>query len=127
MLVKKTFSEILEFNHYAEWAKQQEEDTKLKYAINKVQKRISEIIEDYIDESKDIDIDHASTNEKGHIVKNEDGTYAMTQGSEKKCREVKKNHFREWKSKEFEFDNYIATEIPELSDEVKDILTGFVI
>lgn len=127
MLIKKTFEQIIEFNHYANWLKQTKEQTKLSYAVGKVQKRISDFIVDYTDEVKDIEIDHASTNENGLLIIEND-SYSYTPEKMKKLRDAKKKHFNKWKEKEFEFENYIATEIPEnLTEEEKDILKDFVI
>lgn len=126
MIVKKTFEQILEFNHYANWLKQNGEETKLSYAVGKVQKKLFDFIEDYTDEVKDLDIDHASTNEKGVLIMEKEA-YSYTPDKMKRLREAKKKHLKEWKTKEFEFENYICTEVPELSDEVKDVLKDFVL
>lgn len=124
----KKFEQVLEFKHYAEWRKAQGFDTKLDYACSKVLKKLNSVcINKWNGLIADIEVDHASVNEKGNLI-TENNTYVFTPEKTKKMREAKQALLNEWEQKEFEFENHICSEIPEgLNEEEKEILTGFVL
>lgn len=124
----KTFEQILEFKHYSEWRKSQGLNTKLDYACTKVLKKLNSVcLNKWKGLLSDIEVDHASVDEKGNLV-TVNNTYQYTPEKTKKMREAKMALLNEWEQKEFEFENYICTEVPEgLNEEEKEALTGFVI
>jgi len=121
------------------------EESKFSYALKKVTKRIEKAIEipreEYTEELTDNNVRLASVDDKGNIVY-EVETVISANGEKKevktgtpkftieKLRE--KNKLQNELAKKFlatevEFDPYIATEIPELTEEEKEAFTGYVI
>jgi len=127
MLIKKNFEQILEFKNYANWRTSNGFNTKLDYAINKVLKRLNkECLDAFNIALSDIEVDYASVDKDGNLIKT-NNTYSYKPEKEKEMRHKKLELIKEWEGKEFEFENYIATEVGELNDEEKDILKDFVI
>ncbi len=120
----KTFEQVLEFNEYANKIK--DKQNKLSYACKKVQKRLAEYIEDYVDKIKDLDIEFASVDDKGNLVIHND-RYTYKPDKLRTLNEAKKKLWKENKDKEYEFESYICSELPELTQEELDILEGFVL
>ena len=120
----KTFEQVLEFNEYANKIK--DKQNKLSYACKKVQKRLAEYIEDYVDKIKDLDIEFASVDDKGNLVIHND-RYTYKPDKLRTLNEAKKKLWKENKDKEYEFESYICPELPELTQEELDILEGFVL
>jgi len=121
----KSFEQIIEFNELANGIK--DKRSKLAYACKKVQKRVAEYIEDYIDKLKDLEVEYASIDSNGDLIVKEN-KYSYKPERLKALNEAKKKLWKSYKSKEYEFESYICTEITEeLTDEEKDILEGFVL
>lgn len=127
---KVTFEQINEFltaSNQVLQAQKEEKESKLTYALKKVQKRIRKHIDDYMEVMRDIEVEHASTDADGNL-KYDGDKLVYTPLQEKNMRKKKREVYAEWLKKEFEFEPYIATEIKEeLSIEQKEALTGFVI
>lgn len=117
MKVEKTLEEVLNFgtiaNNYI--SRTQGKDEKFIYAIKKVAKKIKKHYEDYNDAIFNIDMDTCSVDEKGNILKDEQGNFVFTRENLIK----KRNSIKELIAQKVEFDNYIATSIPEDLTEVE--------
>lgn len=126
----KTFGEMYEFRVNASfYLKSLEEgETKLAYAIKKVDGKLQKHFDAYNEAMNDIEIDHAATDENGILVTDDKGGFRFTPASIKAKRKAYKELADEWGVKEFEVEEYFATEIPEdLNDNFKNSFTGFVI
>jgi len=66
------------------------QDTKLEHARNQTLKNAAEFIERYNDKLEDLNIDFCSVNEKGHILKDQNGDRVFTKDNQRAfAREVK--------------------------------------
>jgi hypothetical protein len=128
--MKKTFGEMYEFRvHASLYLKTLEEgETKLAYAIKKVDKKLQKHFDEYNEAMADVEIDHAATDENGILVTDEKGGFRFTPDSIKAKRKAYKKLADEWESKEFEVDTYFATEVPEdLNENFRNAFEGFVL
>jgi hypothetical protein len=128
--MKVTFEQINEFiqeSNFILAKRGEEKESKLTYAIKKMQKRLRKHIDDYMEEMRDIEVEFASTDEKGNLLK-VDKELVYTPASEKTVRKKKRSVYNEWLKKEFEIENYITTEVvEELTEDQQDALKGFVL
>lgn len=105
------------------------EETKLKYAIEKVGKRIPAITEQYFEDREDIEIANANVDKNGSIlsITSENGvkTYQYTAEGTKKVRRETKALFED---ERYEIKGHFVVDIPEdLDPEMREYFTGFVI
>lgn len=125
--MKKTIREIIQFNNFAtNWVAQNGVETKLKYAVNRMIKRTDPIKEKAFEELENARIDNCSVDERGNILREEGNPqlYKFTKDGLKALNKRSKEIY----SDEIEFEQYIATQLPEDLDEViRQIFTGFVI
>ena len=112
--MKITYEKLFQFNAIAGAYLQKEQDTKLKYAINKVAKRLTKAFENYNEMVADIKRDHCYT-EKDIIVRDEKGEYKYTKENEKKMTKAVKDLI----NNEIEFEPYFVLNIPEGLTEIE--------
>lgn len=145
--MKKTIKQISDFNKsVAVYLAEHTEENKITYALKKVSKRIEaktkEVLDDFNEKVMDVNIELASVDEKGNIVY-EVETVTDLAGSKKeiktevpkftpeKLREKNKRMAEMNKAvmkQEIEFENYIATEVPEdLTEDEIEAFKDFVI
>ena len=104
------------------------EETKLKYAIQKMGPRIDAITSDYVAEFDDIELEHANTDANGSVlfkIVDNRRQYDFTKEGLKKSNEAKKVLFE---VKEFDLKPHFCTDIPEgFPDEYRPFFEGFVL
>jgi hypothetical protein len=105
------------------WLTEHTEDSKFNYALKRVVDRALKINEEMKLKSEDAEIDHQATGEHGVLLYNPDSTRAYTAQGTKALREAR----IALNDLEFEIEPHYCTEIPELPDNVRELLTGFVI
>lgn len=126
---KKTYKQVFNFNVNANnYLKLHTEETKLKYAIERVGKANESVINSYYQKLADLQLEHAYANEKGVVpfTTNEQGTrvYEYSKEGLKKLDKAIEDLF----NSEVEIQVYYATELPEDYDNQWDeIFKGFVI
>lgn len=143
---KITIKEANEFQFAAQvYLSLHRDESKFTYALKKVQKRIDKAAEkpkdDYNEKVIDNNVRLASTDKDGNILY-EVETVIEPSGNKKEVNTGtpkfkpealrEKNKLQNELGKEFlntviEFEPYIATEIPELTEEEKEAFTGYVI
>lgn len=122
----KTVKEVIEFfNAASTWANQQDGvESKLKYAVEKMKRRLAPIIDDYRDGFEDMRIDFCSEDEKGNVLRDERNNLVFNKEG---LRNLNKRN-RELLASEAKFDPYFATQLPEhLDSGLREIFQGFVI
>lgn len=132
--VKKTYSEINVFTQVASQLlkKKKEgelvlpEGSKLRYAIQRVLPKCVEHLTDYNEANEDLQVEHASVDTEGNMLKEVNSTeYRYTPAKKveynKKVREL-------FRKKQVDAPQYIAQEIPKwLEEDTKMIFDGFVL
>lgn len=127
--MKTTFKKIRQFVAAAsKYLEDFPEETKLKYAIQKVGSRVDAITAEYVAEFDDIELEHANTDANGSVlfkIVGEKRQYDFTKEGLKKSNEAKKKLFE---TKEFELKPHFCPELPEnFPDEYRPYFEGFVI
>ena len=122
--MRKTYLELFELNQFAgSWLKKNEGESKMSYAIKKIGKRLKTIFEYYNEKINEIGINNCSVDDKQNIIKDEKGELVFT-----KENLIKKNkESKALLSTEVEIEPYICTEIPELTEEEKEVFEGILI
>lgn len=127
MTVKTTYEKIVGFSMMARiwFAKDKSnENTKLGYALTKMDARLQKIQQKYNNRRVDIQIDNCATDEKGLILKDERGEYRFDKAGLKKCNEELQTLFES----EVEIEPYFATQVPDsLTEAEREAFTGFVL
>ncbi|TXH13672.1 MAG: hypothetical protein E6R03_10940 [Hyphomicrobiaceae bacterium] len=133
-----TYNKILEFRAGAQFYEKaekekaekekrgRERDSKLAYAIRKVFKKTSSIIEKHEEALQDLRVEHAATDDDGIFLENERGTYRFTKEGTKAFNEAE----RKLRKAEVNIAGlaHYASEIPkDLDPDFVDIFVGFVI
>tara|TARA_R110000868_G_C10413527_1_gene722581 strand:- start:27 stop:461 length:435 start_codon:yes stop_codon:yes gene_type:complete len=144
--MKKTIKELNEFAiASAKYLAKNPAETKFSYAIKKVQKRIEkaseQVKENYNEELYDLNVKYASVDEKGNLMYEVETTIEAN-GSKKEVptqnlkftaeKFIEKNKVQRELGKkllatEIEFEAYIATEAPELTEEETETFKDFVL
>lgn len=127
--MKTTFKKTQQFVAAAsKYLKIFQEETKLKYAIEKIGPRIDAITEEYVAEFDDIELEHANTDANGSVlfkIVDNRRQYDFTKEGLKKSNEAKKILFE---VKEFELKPHFCTDIPEnFPEEYRQYFEGFVL
>lgn len=122
--VTKTYGEVIAFVQAANAVLQKTtQETKFTWALRRVVKPASDIVNQYNDEIATIDIQNASEDERGNLIK-QDGALVYTKENAKKRNTEKLALFR----KSVECPCYIATSLPkDLPLQFRDSFEGFVI
>lgn len=110
------------------YLKENKEETKLKYAINKVRARTTKCFQQYYEQKEDIEIDLANVDEKGSVLftVNAKGVreYQFTKEGVKELNKQLKELFTEDR---FEIESHICNELPEdIQGEYLNYFDGFV-
>jgi hypothetical protein len=105
------------------WLVEHTEDSKFNYALRRVSERALKINEEMKRHTEDAEIDHQATGDHGVLLYNPDGSRAYTAQGTKALRDAR----IALHDLEFEIEPHYCTEVPELPDNVKELLTGFVI
>jgi hypothetical protein len=106
------------------WLATHKEDSKFNYALKRVSERAMKINEEMRLKTEDVEIDHQATGEHGVLLYNPNGTRAYTAEGVKALRAAN----AALSDLEFEIEPHYCTEIPDdLPDDVRELLTGFVI
>lgn len=92
------------------------EDTKLRYALNRVMPQITKAQAKITEKFEEIDVDHCATDDKGIVLKDAQGGFQFTKDELKK-RNTERNKACE--ADEFEFTPYFATTIPDDLGEIE--------
>ena len=121
--MKLTIKQINEFSIVGS-AYMKDHNNKLSYAIRKVNKNITSVVESINENIEDLRIEHCSVDEKGNVLKDEKGNYKFSKDGLRALAKAVK----ELNNKIFEIEPFFATEIPDdLTEEQKEIFTGLVI
>ena len=127
--MEKTFEQILDFNAFVnEYVKKNKGESKLSYAMKKVQKKLANTIEEYVDKLKDLDIDKASVDKDGNLLI-KDERYLYSKDNLKELNKAKKELYESSRVDVYNVESHIVEYIDEyeLTLEQKDILEGFVL
>lgn len=121
----KSYQECFEFfNVASQWLAKNPEDSKMKYALTKMNRKIGKINEKYKDKVEEINIECCAVDDKGIILRGDNNSYQYNKEGllerNKKVNEL----FRS----EVEVEPYFATEpATNLTETEKEVFTGFVI
>lgn len=127
MNVTTTYERVFNFARTAsEWLAKAEgnQNTKLGYAITRLEPRVKKVAEQYTNATDDINITHCSTDDKGNILRDEHREYKFTKDALKLRNSDRQKLFES----AIEFKPYYATELPkDLTFAELDAFEGFVI
>lgn len=121
----KSYQDCFEFLNVAgQWLSKHEEESKFKYALAKVSRKLNKSREKYQESIEEINIEHCATDKDGVILRDTNGQYKYT-----KDELIKRNRkMNELFHSEVEVEPHIASEIPEgLTDLEKEVFEGFVL
>lgn len=122
----KTYQDCFEFFRAAsQWISRHDEESKFKYALTKVSRKITKLQEKYQESMEEINIEHCATEDKtGVILRDQQGQYKYTKDELiKRNREVNKLFHSE-----VEIEPHIATDVPEdLTSLEREVFDGFVL
>ncbi len=127
--MEKTFEQILDFNAFAnDYLSKNKGESKLSYAVKKVQKKLAKTIEEYVDKIKDLEIDKASVDKEGNLLI-KDNKYQYTKDNLKELNKAKKELYESSIVEVYNVDSHIVEYIDEyeLTLEQKEIFEGFVL
>jgi hypothetical protein len=119
-----TLNSILIFNNVANTMLNRSNDKKSQflYALQKVQKRVKSIIEDYQEELAEKQIDLAATDKDGFIIQNNEGVFKFSTEKQKELNLFVKNRMKE----KCEIEPYLAKDDINIDLLTRDALTPFV-
>lgn len=125
--MKTSWLKLVEFSRASQAYLAQDEknkDTKLGYAIKRVSSQLKHIQFEHVQMREDISIDHAATDAGGVLLTEPDGRYRFTP-------EGLKARNKQWHELEgadnYEIEPYFSTEVPEISDDLREAFEGFVL
>lgn len=120
----KTNLELVNFINFARgYLQQHKEQTKFRYALERMEKRLGPQCEAYTEALADLQIEHAATDENQAILTDEKGNFRYTKDGLRARHKAQK----ELVEKPVEIEPYLATEVPEdLGETEKIVASGFV-
>lgn len=123
----KTYRECFEFVRAAnQWVNRHEEESKFKYALTKVLRKIARVQEKWNEGIEEANIEHCATDKEGVILRDEKGQYRYTK-EELLQRNKRVNKLYD-SVPEVEVKPHFATEIPDdLTDLDREVFEGFVL
>lgn len=131
--MKKTYEEILAFDRAAgAYLKRQgEKESKLAYAVRRVAKSygrgMQKAKESYDERLQDIDIEHASEDERGILIVQND-SYVYTKEAQRRRLAAQRTALRELLASQVEFEPHFTAQPPDdLPEEVREAFAGFVV
>lgn len=105
------------------WLATHPEESKLNHSLKRVAERALKLNEEMGRRIEDLEIDHQATNADKVLLYNPDGTPAYTAQGKKALRDAK----LALNDEEFEIEPHYCSDLPELPEGTREILTGFVI
>jgi hypothetical protein len=122
----KTIKEIIEFINAGDRFFQQQngaQDSKFKYAFEKVRKRAMRLIERYQEDVEDARIENCATDERGVILRGQDQQYQFTKEGLKAFNAKR----RQLLSATPELEPFYSTAPEDLDEGTREACTGFII
>lgn len=121
----KTFRECFEFIRAAnQWISKHEEESKFKYALTKVARKLARVQEKWNEGIEEANIEHCATDKEGVILRDDKGQYRYTK-EELIARNKVVNKLYDT---QVEFQPHFATEVPEdLTELEREVFEGFVL
>lgn len=123
----KTNLQLVNFINFARlFMGQNKEQTKFRYSLERMDKRLKPQISDYNDALTDLQIEHAATDgDKGPVLTDEKGNFRYTKDGLRARNKAQKDLLEKTVA---DFEPYFATELPEnLSQIEKEVCAGFVV
>lgn len=123
--MKKSFRECFEFVRTAQqWISKHEEESKFKYALTKVSRKIARVQEKWNEALEEANIEHCATDKDGVILRDEHGQYKYV-----KEELLKRNkRVNSLYNSEVDIEPHFATEVPEdLTGLEQEVFEDFVL
>lgn len=123
--MNKTYQECFEFFSAAsQWISKHEEESKFKYALTKLSRKITKLQEKYREHVEERNIEHCATDKDGVILRDEQGQYKYTKDELiKRNREV-----TEFYKSQTQIEPHFVSEVPsDLTSLEKEVFEGFVL
>lgn len=124
--MKKTNLQIINFLNFARgYLRTNEEKTKFRYALERMEKKASKLFDDYSEAMTKVQIDHAATDADKVILTDAAGNLRFT----KEGLFARNKAQKELLAQEVEVEPYFATELPKepLSEAEQEVCAGFVL
>src|SRR5882724_6960915 len=121
----KSYRECFEYVRTAgQWIAKHEEESKFKYALTKVSRKLARVQEKWQELIEEINIEHCATDKEGVILRDEHGQYKYVKEELiKRNKEVNSLY-----NQEVNIEPHFATEVPEdLTYLEREVFGGFVI
>src|SRR5882724_5502824 len=121
----KSYRECFEYVRTAgQWIAKHEEESKFKYALTKVSRKLARVQEKWQELIEEINIEHCASDKEGVILRDEHGQYKYTKEELlKRNKEVSALY-----NQEINIEPHFASEVPEdLGFLEREVFTGFVI
>src|SRR6266404_5876859 len=121
----KSYRECFEFARTAsQWIAKHEEESKLKYALTKLSRKLGRVQEKWQELIEEINIEHCATDKEGVILRDEHGQYKYVKEELlKRNKEVNALY-----NQEVNIEPHFVSELPkDLTQLEQEIFTGFVI
>jgi hypothetical protein len=121
----KTNLQLINFVNFARgFLQQHKEQTKFRYALERMEKRLAKPIEGYQEAVADLQIEHAATDETQAILTDVQGNVRYTKDGIRARNKAQ----RDLLENPVEIEPYMATEVPDdLRDAEKQACAGFVL
>lgn len=122
----KTNLQLVNFINFARiFLQQHKENTKFRYALERMDKRLTPQIESYAEAVADLQIEHAAIDEKGALLTDDKSNFRYTKDGLR----ARNKGQRDLLDKPLDdFEPYFATEVPDnLSQIEKETCAGFVL
>ena len=125
---KKTYKEVFNFIANANnYLKVHTDETKLKYAIERVGEKINKVTDAYYQKVKDLQLEHAFADEKGRVPFTIDEQGSRTYEYTKEGIKALDKAIEELFNSEVDVEVYYATELTEDAKPFEEVFKGFVI
>lgn len=126
--MKTNIKRIQEFVNASKiYLQSEKEETKFKYAIKKVLIRLQPCFDEYHELKEDIELEHANTNEHGSVLYKIEGGARVYEFTKNQLKAVQKKLKALLYEERFEFQEYIAQEIPDtIHAELLPYFEGFI-
>lgn len=123
--MKSTYRNLVGFiNAAAHYTQVHPEETKLKYALSKVQKRAMSAVERYNEQLEDLRVQHCAEDAEGIVLRDDKGNYKFTKEGLNTLNKAQ----RALVEQEVEVEEHLVTDLPEgLTSDEKEVFAGFVL
>ena len=124
--MKQTYRSVIDFvNNAGAYVQAHPEENKLKYALQKVQKKALKMLQAYNDSLEDLRVENCATDEKGVVLRDPNGNYQFTKEGLTAFNKAQRAFIT---TGTVDIDAYIVTELPENFEEgFREVFTGFVL